>query len=58
MAAHIDCLTQTCEVTLKWHRPDGRDDFSMYCCNGKTERAVQGTGQKQITLWIGVINLF
>ncbi|CAB1432531.1 unnamed protein product [Pleuronectes platessa] len=36
-AACVDHLTQTCGVTLKWHRPDGRDDFSVYCHNGKTE---------------------
>lgn len=57
-AACVDRLTQTCEVTLKWHRPDGRDYFSMYCRNRKTECTAPGARQKRITLRIGVINLF
>lgn len=58
MADRHDCLTQTFEVTLKWQRPDGRDDFSMYCHKRKTEYTGPGARQKQITLPIGVINLF
>lgn len=57
-AACILCLTQAREVALKWHRPDGREDFSMYCQNRKTECSRPGARQKQLTLWVGVINLF
>lgn len=57
-AACIDRLTQTCEVTLKWRKPDGRDGFSMFCHNGMTEYTGPAAGRKQITLHNGAINLF
>lgn len=47
-AACIDCLTQTFEDTLKWRRPDGRDDFSMSCHNGKTEYEGQVLDKKTL----------
>ena len=55
--ACADRLTPTREVTLKWHGPDGRDDFSMYRRNGKTERMGLAVGRKQIAVCVGVINL-